>query len=324
MKRIEDLWREAGVASPLSLQGCPVKLGQKNRVHILALGDVGTTMLMGLRLLGGDAISTIGILDLSRENMLRLEQEINQISWPFGQKALPEVCPISGEELFDCDVFVFCASKGVPALGASGDVRMAQLSANTQLIRRYGALAAEAGFKGLAAVVSDPVDPLCRAFLDSSQLAAWQVQGYGLGVMNARALYYSKRDPRFARYAEEGRAFGPHGADLVIADSIRDYDDVLSRELTELTVSANMRVRELGYKPYIAPALSSAAISILLTLQGEWHYSSLYLGDGETGAFLGMKNRMTETGPQYEDILLCEPLYRRIRCAYRNLCEMER
>ena len=268
MKRIEDLWREAGVASPLSLQGCPVKLGQKNRVHILALGDVGTTMLMGLRLLGGDAISTIGILDLSRENMLRLEQEINQISWPFGQKALPEVCPISGEELFDCDVFVFCASKGSTGAGRFG--RRAHGAAFRQYTTdpplRYAGC--RSGFKGLAAVVSDPVDPLCRAFLDSSQLAAWQVQGYGLGVMNARALYYSKRDPRFARYAEEGRAFGPHGADLVIADSIRDYDDVLSRELTELTVSANMRVRELGYKPYIAPALSSAAISILLTLQG--------------------------------------------------------
>ena len=74
-----------------------------------------------------------------------------------------------------------------------------------------------------------------------------------------------------------------------------------------------MKVRELGYKPYIAPSLSSAALSILLTLRGQWHYSSLYLGDGTRGAFLGIRNRMTEEGPEYEEFELCDPLYTRIR-----------
>lgn len=324
MKKIENLWQEAGIEQPLSLDGCPVRLNGKNRVNIVALGDVGTTVLMGLRLLGGDCISSIGIWDLSEANMRRLEQEMNQICYPFGQAELPEIRLITREELFSCDVFVFCASKGVPALGAEGDVRMAQLSANSELIREYGRLAAQSGYRGLVAVVSDPVDPLCRAFLDSAGCHAWQVQGYGLGVMNARALYYGKKNPRFARYVREGRAFGPHGEDLVIADSIEDYDDAVSRELTKLTVNANMQVRELGYKPYIAPALSSAAISIILTMRGQWHYSSLYLGDREKGAFLGIKNRMTEEGSRYEDLPLCDSLYRRIKNAYLNLCGMER
>ncbi len=320
MKRIQDLWMEEGIAQPLPLEGCPVRLKEKNRVHLIALGDVGSTVLLGLRLLGGDVISSIGISDLSEPNLKRLEQEMNQIRYPFGTEPLPPVQPVAPEQLFACDLLIFCASKGVPPVGSGGDVRMAQLDANRELAALYGRMAKDAGYQGMTAIVSDPVDPLCRAFLDASGLAPSQIQGYGLGVMNARAEYYAEKDSRFARYLTEGRAYGPHGADLVIADSVTDYDDTLSRELTKLTVEANMKVRELGYKPYIAPALSSAAISILLTLRGQWHYSSLYLGDDRRGAFLGIRNRMTAEGPVYEDLSLPEALYERIRKAYHNLC----
>jgi len=200
---------------------------------------------------------------------------------------------------------------------------MAQLEANREIIAHYGALARKSDFQGLMAVVSDPVDPLCKAFLEASGFHPAQVQGYGLGVMNARAAYYAEKDARFACYLEEGRAFGPHGGDLVIANSVAAYDEELSRELSDLTVNANMQVRDLGYKPYIAPAISSAAVSILLTLRGEWHYGSLYLGDGKTGAFLGIKNRITAEGPVYEDLELPEALYARIKNAYDNLCNLK-
>lgn len=322
MKRIEDLWKEAGIARAAELNMCPVKPGRKNRVNLLALGDVGASVLIGLRLLGADVISEIGIYDMSPENMRRLEMEINQISYPFGEEVaeqLPEVRVLSREELFDCDVFVFCASKGVPPLSARGDVRMAQLEANREIVDFYGKMAGETGYRGLIAVVSDPVDPLCKAFLESSGLHPAQIQGYGLGVMHTRALYFAGRNDRFSVYEKEGRAFGPHGADLVLADSLTDYDDQNSRELTELVTAANLQIRELGYKPYIAPAFSSGALSVLLTLRGRWHYSSLYLGDGRDGAFFGMKNRMTESGPVYEDAEICEPLFRRLYRAYDNL-----
>ena len=46
--------------------------------------------------------------------------------------------------------------------------------------------------------------------------------------MNARACYYAEKDGRLAHYLTEGRAFGPHGEDLVIADRIEGYDDTLS------------------------------------------------------------------------------------------------
>jgi len=37
---------------------------EKYRVHLLALGDVGSTLALGLRLMGGDVIETLGICDL--------------------------------------------------------------------------------------------------------------------------------------------------------------------------------------------------------------------------------------------------------------------
>ena len=319
------------------------------RVNILALGDVGATLLLGLKILGGGIISRIGIYDVNRDMMSRYEMEMNQIGWPFGEKKLPEVVCLNEEDLFDCDMFVFCASKAVPPVGAAGDVRMMQLEANSKIVSYYGRMAGEKGFKGIFAVVSDPVDPLCKAALLASGysgpsgtsshsgrpglfgasgpsgrpgLAPGQVRGYGLGVMNKRAEYYAAGDPRFASYLTEGRAFGPHGQDLVIANSISNYDDEISRQLTELTVSANLKVRELGFKPYIAPALSSGAISLLQTLKGEWNYSSVYIGSGTEGAFLGIKNRIDwESGRVLaEDLPLPRKLYERIEKAYRNLC----
>ena len=299
----------------------------RKKVHLLALGDVGSMVLTTLKLLGGDCIEELGIYDVNDAVCRRWESELNQAAYPWAYDALPEVVILKEEELFDCDVFVFCASKGIPPVGSDiKDVRMAQFEANRELISLFAKKARMDGFKGLFAVVSDPVDPLCKAaFLASNEnmegqfdgkgLLPEQIQGYGLGVMNARAAYYAKQDARFASFLTEGRAYGPHGEDLVIANSIDHYDDALSRELTRLAVEANLRTRELGFKPYVAPAISSAAISILLTLRGEWHYSSNFLG----GVYMGCKNRTTEYGLEMEALPLPEALFSRIEKAYQSL-----
>ena len=295
----------------------------RSRVHIVALGDVGMTMLIGLRLLGGDVVERIGLYDINEKNVERLTIEMNQVRYPFGGSSmLPPVGAVDEAKLFDCDVFIFCATKGVPPVGAGGDVRMAQLEANKSLVSYYGALAKKAAYKGLVCVVSDPVDPLCAAFYQAAGCAPGQIQGYGLGVMDARACYFAGQDSRFAQYLTDGRAFGPHGDDLVLANSLAHYDDALSKELTAKVTKANMDVRALGYKPYIAPALSSAALSILLTLRRQWHYGSVYIGDGKSGAYVGMKNIWTPEGFAGEDVLLCEPLFGRIRYAYMNLIKL--
>ncbi len=280
----------------------------KKRVHILALGDVGGTLLTGLKLLGGDVISSIGICDLSEQAVARWEFEMGQVSLPWDYDAFPAVEAVDTEHLFDCDVLVFVASKGIPPVGSDvKDVRMAQFESNAAIVRHYARMAREKRFRGLWAAVSDPVDPLAKvAYLESNRdengrwdgmgLLPEQVQGFGLGVMNARAAYYAKRDRRFASFLTDGRAFGPHGTGLWVANSLSGYDDALSRELTELTVTANLKMRALGFKPYVAPALSSGALSLLLALRGEWHCGSVFLD----GVYLGCKNRFTSAGIETE------------------------
>ncbi len=300
----------------------------KKRVNLLAIGDVGSTLLTGLKLLGGDVVSSIGICDLSEQITARWEFEMGQISLPWDYGAFPEVEVIPPERLFDCDLFVFVASKGIPPVGSKvKDVRMAQFEQNAAIVRHYARMARAAHFQGLWAAVSDPVDPLAKtAYLESNRdengrwdgqgLRPEQVQGFGLGVMNARAAYFAKRDSRFASFLTEGRSFGPHGTGLTVANSIEHYDDALSQELTQLTVTANLKMRELGFKPYVAPALSSGALSLLLTLRGEWHCGSVFLD----GVYMGVKNRYTPAGIETELLPhIPDALFGRIRDAAEHL-----
>lgn len=302
-----------------ALAFCQPKPGKK-RVHLLAVGDVGGTLLTALKLLGGDCISAIGIRDLNENTVARWTAEMGQIAWPWDYDALPEVEVIPENRLFDCDVFIFAATKAIPAVGSEiSDVRMAQFAANRPLVEHFAKQAREARFGGLFMVLSDPVDPLCKAAwlasntapdgtLDHQGLLPEQVQGFGLGVMNARAAYFAKQEPRFASFLTEGRSFGPHGRGLVIANSIEHYDDTLSRELTQLVETANLRIRELGFKPYVAPAVSSGAMQLLLTLRGDWHCSSVPLGD----VWFGVKNRFTPQGLEVETLPLPEALLARL------------
>jgi hypothetical protein len=289
---------------------------------------VGSTLLTGLKLMGGDVISSIGICDLSDQITARWEFEMGQITLPWEYTAMPEVEVVTPDKLFDCDVFVFVASKGIPPVGSDiKDVRMYQFENNAKIVAHYAKLARKANFRGLWCAVSDPVDPLAKtAYLESNRdengnwdgmgLRPEQVQGYGLGVMNARAAYYAKRDDRFAPFLTEGRTFGPHGTGLTVANSIENYDEALSRELTGLTVTANLKMREIGFKPYVAPALSSGALSILLTLRGQWHCGSVFLD----GVYMGVKNRYTPYGIETE-LLPCipDPLFGHITDAAEHL-----
>ena len=290
--------RAVNMAHPkfLEILAMQPKYGKK-RVNILAIGDVGSMLLTGLHLLGGDVVESIGICDLEEKVTARWEFEENQIAYPWAYDALPEVHVVKPEELFDCDVFVFVASKGIPPVGSGiKDVRMYQFENNSKIIAHYAKMAREKNFKGLFCAVSDPVDPLAKtAFLESNKNA--------------------KRDERFTQFLTEGRSFGPHGQDLVVADSIENYNDEISKELTQLTVTANLHMRAIGYKPFVAPAFSSGAISILMCLRGEWHCGSVFMG----GIYMGVKNRYTAHGLETEILPLPEALYERIVFAEENL-----
>ncbi len=315
-------WREAaGLAV--------IKPGQ-SRVHLLAVGDVGGTLLTGLKLLGGDCIKALGICDLNPNTVARWTAEMSQIAWPWDYDALPDVKPVEMADLFDCDVFIFAATKAIPAVGSAvKDVRMAQLDANRAIVEQYAKMARRANFQGLFMVLSDPVDPLCKAaYLASNRgeddrwdglgLLPEQIQGFGLGVMNARAAALAKQQERFCSFLTEGRSFGPHGEGLVIANSLADYDDGLSRELTELVKTANLRIREIGFKPYVAPALSSGAFQLLLALRGQWHCGSVCLG----GVWFGCRNRFTPAGIETEGLALPDALFNRLLETQQTLAEI--
>ncbi|MCT4621896.1 MAG: lactate dehydrogenase [Marinisporobacter sp.] len=302
-------------------------LPQKWKLHIAGMGDVGGTLITGLRLLGGEKISGIGIYDKNEHHLNRWEQEINQILSPIPEKKHPEISILSEDEIFDCDLFMFCISVGVPPVGKEKkDVRIAQFEGNKKIVKAYAKMAREKNFKGIFAVVSDPVDLLCKAaFLESNKddngsldfkgLAADQIRGYGLGVMNARAAYYANKEPHLKDYLKEGRAFGPHGEGLIIANSIKNYHKEWSKELTTKAKTANLKVRSTGFKPYIAPALSSGSLSILATIMGDWHYSATFMG----GVFMGAKNRNTPTGIELERLDLPNNLLNELENTFKLL-----
>ncbi|WP_409968556.1 lactate dehydrogenase [Bengtsoniella intestinalis] len=303
-------WRE--LLSPIA------KPTGKLRVHLVAVGDVGGTFATGLKLLGGDCIETIGLFDLNPASVERWVQELGQVNYCDGNPAMPTVESVTGTALFDCDVLVFAATKTIPAVGSDiADVRMAQLGANRELIAHYGKLAREAHFGGLFMVLSDPVDPLCRKVYEASNqgedgqwdgmgLLPEQVQGFGLGVMQARAMYYAKEAG--IEQLDAVRSFGPHGQGLVVANSLDAYDHALSEALTIQVITANLKIRELGYKPYVAPALSSGAFQLLCALRGQYHESSVCLG----GIWFGARNRFTPYGVEVMTQTIPDALYQRL------------
>ena len=196
---------------------------KKWRIHLAGLGDVGGTLLTGLRLLGGEDIAGIGIFDLDQAKIKRWESEVNQIRAAFDPQPYPDVYPISAEEMFDCDLFVFCVSVGVPPGGRGRPGCPSRpVGRQWQNCQQLCRPARQAGFAGIFAVVSDPVDLLCRMAYDAGSrdengqldfqgLAPEQIRGYGLGVMNARAVYYARQEENLVPLCEEGRAYGPHG-----------------------------------------------------------------------------------------------------------------
>ncbi len=295
--------------------------GDRKTVHILGMGDVGQNAALGLRIIGGDTISRIGIYDINQKLCSRLEIELGQVLSPLGRHSCPEVVVLDQEKLFDCDIFLFCATASVPAVGeeAKGDVRMAQFAKNRLILAEYARMALAAGYRGLFGVVSDPLDLLCAEA--SHFLPSDQIQGFGLGVMYARAAYYasrrSSRDPRYSHFSESGRVYGPHGNGLVAVNSISPshYDDAATEKLTNLTVGANISVRALGYKPYIAPGISSVALTIPEVIAGKWNDSARCLN----GVFFGARNRQTPTGTKWEREPLPDELYYRLKESYRTL-----
>ena len=278
-------------------------------------------LLLALKLLGRE-LGELRIYDPNAAQCRRYELELNQVL-PLDHP-LPPVTVCTEDTLFDCDLLLFTASRGVPPVGSGvADVRLAQYEKNRAMLRSYAAMARKTHFTGLFCQISDPVDPLaCAVFRESNRNAAGefdgcgllpeQVQGFGLGVMEARARWCAQED---GIDFSNGRVYGPHGGGLGAANDPAAYDKSVSARLTERAVHANLEVRALGFKPYLAPALSSAAVSILSLVRGQPYDAALPLG----GVWLGAQRRMTPLGPLQRREPLHPALLARIEAARLEL-----
>jgi len=300
---------------------------KKWRINVVGLGDVGGTLLLGLKLMGYEEIASLGIYDRDNNRINRWKFELSQILSPDMKENSIDIVSLKEDNLFDCDMFVFCVSIGVPEVGKEGeDVRLVQFKGNAKILAQYAKMARVKNFKGIFAVVSDPVDLLCKvAHVESNKaedgsfdlkgLLPEQIRGYGLGVMNARACYYAEQNENTNHYKAQGRAFGPHGEGLIIADSIENYNIKLSEDLTVKTKTANLEVRGTGFKPYIAPALSSGSLALLATIKSQWHYSATFLG----GNFMGSRNKFKHGCTELEALEIPEILYNKLEQTYNML-----
>jgi len=160
----------------------------KWRINVVGLGDVGGTLLTGLKLLGVEKIHSLGLYDRDVNRMERYKYELSQILSPDMNESSIDIICLTEESVFDCDMFVFCVSVGVPEVGNEAtDVRLVQFKGNAKIIEHYASLARAKNFKGIFAVVSDPVDLLCNAaFIESNKYSALNIDYAGLSPEQIR------------------------------------------------------------------------------------------------------------------------------------------
>ena len=297
------------------------------KISIVGLGRVGGTMLIALRSMGGEKIKQIGIFDTNEKSLSRWEQEANQIIDGSGERRYPPVKILKSEDIFQADLVIFCISMGISETEQGvKNIRKLQLEANSRIIDYYAQRARKNSFNGIFAVLSEPVDLLCHSALlasntnnegkfDGKGLTADQIRGFGLGVMHGRAAYYAGQEKGLEQYLDMGRIFGPQGPGLVVADNIEHYNREKSSYLTEKVLQANLELAKLGFKPYIAPAVASGALSLLNLMEGKWHYSAGFLGE----VFWGSRNRQTPVGLEWEQFSFTPELWKDINDSYKNL-----
>lgn len=264
----------------------------KFKVSILGLGDVGGTLLSGLRLLGNDIIEYIKIYDIDQNKVDRFYLEVNEI---YFSDNMPPIEKGNERNIYDSDVIIFTVSLSIPPIGTDlKDVRLVQFDQNRKVLLEYAQIAEKEGFKGDYFIVSDPVDLLCMSLVFEGNIDPTRVRGFGLGVMDARARFIAKENNI---YESDLISFGPHGNGLIIINSLKNYKSKDSTFLTNKTIVDNFRVRKTGYKPFIAPALSSGSIQIIKALKGENHLSAWFIGEVFFGSNNIYKDKFTRIFP---------------------------
>ncbi len=273
------------------------------RIGIIGAGDVGRNLLLGLRLLGKDCLSELSFWEKNPFQAERVLHEVGVI-----RSVIDPLVPLYFEEdLSSNDIVVYAASGGVPPLGEEkqADVRLMQFGTNADILTHWVTTLESEGFNGLYFILSDPVDFLCQFAVESLGVSAERVIGFGQGVMYARAAFYG---------GEQVHIYGPHGAGLWVANDPLHYDPILSQELTKKTRVENIYIREIGFKPFIGPAFSSGALSMLSYIRSETHYASHFLGGIYWGEQYSPKDGYWHIEPINDDRLFTDILKTYERC----------
>lgn len=248
------------------------------KLCVIGSGDVARTMILGLLLTASDGqIQEINILGPDETEIKRLIHEFSQVY----RLNRPVISIISDPlKKRQADAIIFCASASVPPISVtSGDVRLVQFQKNSKILGSV----VDPNYKGLYLIVSDPVDLLCDYLVNKHKVSHLSVIGFGQGVMKARAVYHG---------SQRAEIFGPHGENLLVINDLHNYSQEESLCIQEACIHDNLVLRKLGYKPYIAPAISSAAFSILDFFLGNWHYATYCRND----IFFGGKFKNIEQG----------------------------
>ncbi len=85
-----------------------------------------------------------------------------------------------------------------------------------------------------------------------------------------------------------GAPFGPHSTEVVVFDDVVNPDPERSACLTRAAREGNFRLRDLGYLPYVGPAVSSIALTLPPLLAGREVLASVAVD----GVFFGAPARL--------------------------------
>ncbi|PKK89976.1 MAG: hypothetical protein CVV64_11640 [Candidatus Wallbacteria bacterium HGW-Wallbacteria-1] len=304
------------------LMNCPPGLcliqnsGRGLILGLAGLGNVGGTAAAALRMM---PVSTSGISALllyDKDPMIRerwrLELEAIRTPW---RDSHPEIhVSERPEELFQSDIFAFAVSLGVPEPGDDSDVRGRQFKNNARVLTEYASMAKSEKFDGVIGVISDPVEHLCAVMQELMELPSGRIVGLGLGVMFARAVAIAREvSMSEGNFHENGIVYGSHGAEILFLSGPtreKGFDPELSKKVSELTATRNLDIRKTGFKPYIGPALSSAALSISAIATGKPFFGSILSGDIFFGGPLRSRFSASSLGSKIEifreNIQLCD------------------
>ncbi len=297
----------ARLAEPTRKRGWSVGLAGLGRV-----GGVAATALAAApsRVSG---IRELVIHDVDAANQQRWLLELGSIARWRGSGELPLVRTGTPEEIFRrCDAFLFAATRGVPPLGTSGEVRLVQLTPNRAILRGFLAEARRAAYSGLVLIVSDPVEWLAQAaFFDGNSdgegrfagegIAPERIAGLGLGVMWARALAAARRRGWGETVARRGAVYGPHSTEVVAFDDVAAPDRDRSARLSRAARECNFKVRELGHLPYVGPGVSSVGLMLPPLLAGREALASVFTDAIYFGAPARLKEGLYPTARPMAD-----------------------